>query len=115
MVKWRLLGFAAPSVLRLPSDGQRRHLLTGLHAVYAINRACLVSNTCTSEFFEQEKGIRLHRITATDDALAGAIGIRSCSAALRANPSPIYVVIAAIIFVVLFISTLLTIVHIVTS
>ena len=49
-------------------------LLTGLHAVYAINRACLVSNTCTSEFFEQEKGIRLHRITATDDALAGAIG-----------------------------------------
>ena len=47
--------------------------------------------------------------------LAGAIGIRSCSAALRANPSPIYVVIAAIIFVVLFISTLLTIVHFVTS
>ena len=47
--------------------------------------------------------------------LSGAIGIRSCSNALRANPNPIYVVIAAIIFVMLFIFTLLTIVHIVTS
>ncbi|HEY5929791.1 MAG TPA: DUF2970 domain-containing protein [Burkholderiales bacterium] len=47
--------------------------------------------------------------------LAGAIGIRSCRAALRANPNPIYVLIAAIIFAVLFVSTLLTIVHIVTS
>jgi len=48
--------------------------------------------------------------------LWGAIGIRSCSGALvGANLNPVHVIIAAIIFVVLFILTLLTIVHIVTS
>jgi hypothetical protein len=48
--------------------------------------------------------------------LWGAIGIRSCSgAAGAANLNPIYVVIASVLFVVLFIFTLLTIVHIVTS
>ena len=54
-------------------------------------------------------------VEAAKTVLSGAIGIRSCSGALRANPNPIYVVIAAIIFVALFIFTLLTIVHIVTS
>jgi hypothetical protein len=49
-------------------------LLTGLRSVHSINRPCLVSNTCASEFFQQDKGIRLHRVTATDDELAGAIG-----------------------------------------
>ena len=48
--------------------------------------------------------------------LWGAIGIRSCSGAVRAaNLNPMYVVIAAIVFVVLFTFTLLIIVHIVTS
>ena len=48
--------------------------------------------------------------------LSGAIGVRSCRGALgAANLSPMYIVIGAIIFVVLFIITLLTIVHIVTS
>jgi hypothetical protein len=49
-------------------------LLTGLRSVHSINRPCLVSNTCASEFFQQDKGIRLHRVTATDDELAAAIG-----------------------------------------
>ena len=48
--------------------------------------------------------------------LWGAIGIRSCRGAVRAtNLNPIHVVIAAIIFVVLFIFALLAIAHIVTS
>lgn len=48
--------------------------------------------------------------------LAGAIGIRRCSDAKKsANLNPVHIIIAAIIFVVLFIFTLLTIVHIVTS
>lgn len=48
--------------------------------------------------------------------LSGAIGIRGCSGAMAAeNLNPIYVVIAAIIGVALFILTLLTIVHVVTS
>jgi hypothetical protein len=48
--------------------------------------------------------------------LWGAIGIRSCSGAVGAtNLNPIHVIIAAIISVALFIFTLLTIVHIVTS
>jgi Protein of unknown function (DUF2970) len=48
--------------------------------------------------------------------LWGALGIRSCSGAVRAeNLNPMYVVIAAIVFVVLFIFTLLIVVHIVTS
>jgi hypothetical protein len=51
-----------------------------------------------------------------ETVLFGAIGVRSCSGAVRAeNLNPIYVVIAAIIFVVLFVFALLTIVHIVTS
>jgi DUF2970 family protein len=41
--------------------------------------------------------------------LAGAIGIRRCSDAVgAANLNPVHVIIAAIIFVVLFIFTLLT-------
>jgi DUF2970 family protein len=48
--------------------------------------------------------------------LFGASGIRSCSGALvAATLNPIYVIIGAILFVVLFILALLTIVHIVTS
>jgi hypothetical protein len=48
--------------------------------------------------------------------LSGAIGIRSCRGALgAANLSPMYIVIGAIIFVVLFTITLLTIAHIATS
>jgi hypothetical protein len=48
--------------------------------------------------------------------LAGAIGIRRCSDAVgAANLNPVHIIIAAIIFVVLFIFTLLTIVRIVTS
>jgi hypothetical protein len=40
----------------------------------SVDPSCLASNTCLNRFFEQEKGIRLYRLTATDDALAGAIG-----------------------------------------
>jgi hypothetical protein len=48
--------------------------------------------------------------------LAGAIGVRRCSDAQKsANLNPVHIIIAAIIFVVLFIFTLLTIVRIVTS
>jgi hypothetical protein len=48
--------------------------------------------------------------------LAGAIGIQRCSNAKKStNLNPVHIVIAAIIFVVLFIFTLLTIVRIVTS
>lgn len=48
--------------------------------------------------------------------LWGAIGIRSCGGALAgANLNPVYLIIAAILFVVLFILALLTIVHLVTS
>jgi hypothetical protein len=55
-------------------------------------------------------------IETVKTVLSGAIGIGRCSDAVRAsNLNPIYVIIAAIIFVVLFVFTLLTIVHIVTS
>jgi hypothetical protein len=48
--------------------------------------------------------------------LSGAIGVRSCSGALAdANLNPVHVIIAAIIFMLLFILGLLTIIHIVTS
>ena len=48
--------------------------------------------------------------------LWGWLGIRSCRGAIGATKlNPVYVVIAAIISVALFILTLLTIVHIVTS
>jgi Protein of unknown function (DUF2970) len=48
--------------------------------------------------------------------LYGAIGVRSCSGALAgASLNPVHVIIAALIFVVLFILALLTIVHIVTT
>ncbi len=40
----------------------------------SMDRSCLASNTCLSAFFDQEKSIRLYRLTATDDALASAIG-----------------------------------------
>jgi hypothetical protein len=47
--------------------------------------------------------------------LAGAIGIRRKSDAEGAKLNPVHVIIAAIVFVVLFIFTLRTIVRIVTS
>ena len=47
--------------------------------------------------------------------LAGAIGIRRRSDHDRATVSPVQIVIVAVMFVVLFIFTLLTIVRIVTS
>ena len=47
--------------------------------------------------------------------LSGAIGIRRKSAHENAKLNPVHVVIAAIVFVVLFIFTLRTIVRIVTS
>jgi len=47
--------------------------------------------------------------------LAGAIGIRRKSAHERAPLNPVHLIVAAVIFVVLFITTLLTIVKIVLS
>ena len=48
--------------------------------------------------------------------LAGAIGVESCSDAKKSEKlNPVYIIIAAIIFVMLFIFTLRTIVYIVTS
>jgi hypothetical protein len=47
--------------------------------------------------------------------LAGAIGIRRKSDHERAPLKPVHLIVAAIIFVLLFISTLLTIVKIVLS
>jgi hypothetical protein len=55
-------------------------------------------------------------IETVKTVLSGAIGIRSCSGALvGANLNPVHVIIAAFIFVVLFILALLTIFHIVSS
>ena len=47
--------------------------------------------------------------------LAGAIGIRRKSAHERAQVKPVHVVIAAIVFVLLFILAIRTVVHLVTS
>jgi hypothetical protein len=47
--------------------------------------------------------------------LAGAIGVRRKSDHERAPISPVHLIVAALIFVVLFIFTLLTIVRIVLS
>jgi hypothetical protein len=47
--------------------------------------------------------------------LAGAIGIRRKAAHEQAKLNPVHVIIAAVVFVVLFILTLLTIVHFVTA
>ena len=47
--------------------------------------------------------------------LSGAIGIRRKSGHERAPLNPVHLVVAAVIFVVLFITTLLTIVKIVLS
>jgi Protein of unknown function (DUF2970) len=46
--------------------------------------------------------------------LSGAIGIRRKSAHEQAKLNPVHVVIAAVVFVALFIGTLVTIVRIVT-
>jgi len=47
--------------------------------------------------------------------LAGAVGVRRKADHERAPLNPVHLVIAAVIFVVLFISTLLTVVRIVLS
>ena len=60
----------------------------------------------------------VHRSSFLDTVktvLAGAIGIRSTDDHERALLNPVHLVIAAVIFVVLFIFTLLTIVKIVLS
>jgi hypothetical protein len=60
----------------------------------------------------------VHRATFLDTVktvLAGAIGIRRKSEHERAPLNPVHLVIAAVIFAVLFIVTLLTIVKIVLS
>ena len=60
----------------------------------------------------------VHRATFLDTVktvLAGAIGVRRKSDHERAPLNPVHLVIAAVIFAVLFIFTLLTIVKIVLS
>ena len=54
---------------------------------------------------------------AVKTVLWGTIGIRSCRGAVDADAvlNPVYLIVVAFIWVVLFIFTLLTIVHIVTS
>ncbi len=52
---------------------------------------------------------------AIKTVLSGFIGVRRKSAHEEAKLNPVHVVIAAVVFVVLFIFTLLTIVRIVTS
>ena len=47
--------------------------------------------------------------------LSGAIGIRRRSAHEQAKLNPVHVIITAVVFVLLFILTLLTIVHFVTA
>jgi len=47
--------------------------------------------------------------------LSGAIGIRRRSSHDAAKLNPVHVIIAALVFVVLFILTLVTIVHFVTA
>ncbi len=47
--------------------------------------------------------------------LAGAVGIRRKSEAERAPLNPVHVIVAAVVFVLLFIFTLITIVRIVTA
>lgn len=47
--------------------------------------------------------------------LSGAIGIRRKAAAEKAPLNPVHLAIVAVAFVVLFILTLVTVVHIVTS
>ena len=54
-------------------------------------------------------------IDTVKTVLWGAIGIRRQGAHEKAKINPVHVVIAAIVFVVLFIFTLRTIVRIVTS
>ena len=52
-------------------------------------------------------------LDAVKTVLSGAIGIRRKSAHERANVKPVHIVVAAILFVALFIGTLVTIVRIV--
>ena len=52
---------------------------------------------------------------AIKTVLAGAVGIRRKDAHERGRVHPAHIVIAAIVFVVLFILAIRTIVHIVTS
>jgi hypothetical protein len=52
---------------------------------------------------------------AIKTVLSGFIGVRRKSAHDEAKLNPVHVIIAAVVFVVLFIFTLLTIVRIVTS
>ena len=52
---------------------------------------------------------------AIKTVLSGFIGVRRKSAHEEAKLNPVHVIIAAVVFVVLFIFTLLTIVRIVTS
>jgi hypothetical protein len=52
---------------------------------------------------------------AIKTVLAGAVGIRRRAAHERANVRPVQIVIAAIVFVLLFILAIRTLVHFVTS
>jgi Protein of unknown function (DUF2970) len=47
--------------------------------------------------------------------LSGAIGVRRKAAHEQAKLNPVHVIIAAVVFVILFILTLLTVVHFVTG
>jgi hypothetical protein len=40
----------------------------------SINPPCIASNTCLTKFFEDTRAVPLFRVTATDDALARALG-----------------------------------------
>jgi hypothetical protein len=48
---------------------------------------CIASNTCLTEFFADKKTVQLYRVTATDDALARALGeeLRQRGVALDPN------------------------------
>jgi hypothetical protein len=52
---------------------------------------------------------------AIKTVLAGAVGIRRKSAHERAEVKPVHLVVAAVVFVVLFILAIRTLVHFVTS
>ena len=54
-------------------------------------------------------------LDAVKTVLAGAIGVRRKSDHERAPLNPVHLVVAAVVFAVLFVSTLLTIVKIVLS
>ena len=64
---------------------------------------------------QDESRRRVSFVDTVKTVLAGAIGIRRKSEHERSTLNPVHLVIAAVLFVVLFIFTLLTIVRIVLS